>query len=128
MIPRTTGIQLFAECSAFCRVLDELGLSVQTYFAERKTLSIGILSAKEVLPRVKLSAKQDARQRAISSRVELTAVNFAKCQAFTLSKISFCRVSFLETWQSIFVFFFFPNFLWCVPTVYRPICSILAQL
>jgi hypothetical protein len=47
-----------------------------------------------------------------------------------LGKSSLCRVSSLDTRQSTFLFFLFsqPKFLWYVPTLYRPTCTILRQL
>jgi hypothetical protein len=61
--------------------------------------------------------KDGSRQRAVSGRLQLTAV-------------SLCRVSSIDTRQSIFLFFLFwsPNFLWYVPTLCRPTCTILGQL
>jgi hypothetical protein len=97
-----TGIRLFAECSAICRVqfighstknyllsatLDELRLSAQTSFAEGRTLGIESHSPKEALPSAKLLAKCDAWHRAVRSRLLLTTINFDECQSLTLGKI-----------------------------------------
>jgi hypothetical protein len=55
---------------------------------------------------------------------------FAECPPAGTRLRQLCRVSFLDTWQSIFLFFKFwqPNFLWYVPTLCRPTCTILGQL
>jgi hypothetical protein len=47
---------------------------------------------------------------------------FAECFRHTLGK------SPADTRQSLLVFSFFPNFFYCVRTIYIPICLILAQL
>jgi hypothetical protein len=55
---------------------------------------------------------------------------FAECQPSGTWQTGLCRVSSLDTRQSTFLFFLFslPNFLWYVPTLYRPTCTILRQL
>jgi hypothetical protein len=55
---------------------------------------------------------------------------FAKCLMYDTRHSTLCRVSPLDTQEKyIFIFFFFqPNFLWFVPTLCRPTCTILAQL
>jgi hypothetical protein len=73
--------------SAIYQALDELRLSAQTSFVEGRTLGIERPSAKEALSSTKLSAKRDAQQRAVGSRLLLTTVNFAECQSLTLGKI-----------------------------------------
>jgi hypothetical protein len=57
-------------------------------------------------------------------------IYFAECLKPDTRQTMLCRVSILDTRQSIFKFFFFsqPKFLWFVPTVCRLTCSILAQL
>jgi hypothetical protein len=85
-----------------------------------------------------------ARQRAVSGRLKLTAVSlcqgpragtqqrgfFAESQISGTRQRPLYRVSSLDTRQSIFLFFKFwqPNFLWYVPTLCRPTCTILGQL
>jgi hypothetical protein len=55
---------------------------------------------------------------------------FAECRPADSRQTMPCRVSYLDTRQNIFLYLYFfqPNFLWCVPTLCRPTCSILAQL
>lgn len=54
---------------------------------------------------------------------------FVECLSWTLDKLLFCQVNTLDTRQSLLAFFLFlPTFLWCVPTFFRSICSIFAQL
>jgi hypothetical protein len=99
----TTGIRVFAECSALCRVffvghsakkslpraaLGKVLLSVTTAFAESRTLTTGIHSAKISLPSAKHSAKGGARQMVVSRRVKLTAVIFSESQVLALDKES----------------------------------------
>jgi hypothetical protein len=74
-------------------------------------------------------------------------IEFAECQITGTRQTCLCRVPAdrhsvkyvfsisaecptLDTRQSIFIFFSFPlpNFLWCVPTLCRPTCTILGQL
>lgn len=68
--------------------LGEQRLSAQTLFADGGTLGIERHSAKEALSSAKLSAKCDAWQIAVRSRLLLTVINFAECQSLTLDKIS----------------------------------------
>jgi hypothetical protein len=55
---------------------------------------------------------------------------FVECFTCDTRHFMLCRVPFLNTRQSTFLFFLFsqPNFLWYVPTLCRPTCTILAQL
>jgi hypothetical protein len=57
-------------------------------------------------------------------------VFFAECQIVGTRQRILCRVSSLDTGQSIFLFFWFclPNFLWYVPTLCRPTGIICRQL
>jgi hypothetical protein len=96
-------------------------------FAERQTLG-----------------KDGARQRVVSSRLQLTTSAFAEgrrpalgkaysllsVKYLTLGKKRLYRVSSVGTRQSIFLFVLFcqPNFLWYVRTLSRPTCTILGQL
>jgi hypothetical protein len=106
----TTGIRLFAECPTLCRVhfvgdsarpslliatLGEIRLSATTSFTESETLGIEWHMEKPPLSSVKLSAKRDARQRVVSSRLS----------KLTLGKSVFCRVSFL-TLDNVYFYFF----------------------
>jgi hypothetical protein len=54
----------------------------------------------------------------------------AECHTASTRQRCLCRVSFLDTRQSTFLFCLFsqPNFLWYVPTLCRPTCIICGQL
>jgi hypothetical protein len=96
-------------------------------FAERQTLG-----------------KDGSRQRAVSSRLQLTVVSlcrgpkagtrqsifFAECQiSGTRQRESLPSVLCGHSAKHIFIFLFWsPNFLWNVPTLCRPTCTILVQL
>jgi hypothetical protein len=118
-------------------------LSVMTAFTESRTLGTKRHSAKKTLPSVKHSTNNDPQQRAVSSRLKLTAVIFAERRALALSKeASLPSVRHLtlgkaccaecHSWTLGKVFFYFlfslPNFLWYVATLCRPTCTILTQL
>jgi hypothetical protein len=102
----TTGIWLFAEC----RTRQSPALGNDHVYREqdsryRKTLG------KKSLPSAKHSANGNARQRAVSRRLKLTAVIFAESQVLALGKEAslpsappsdtrqskLCRVSSLDT-------------------------------
>jgi hypothetical protein len=99
---------------------------------------------KDVFAECQTLSKGGAWQRAVSGCLKLTVVNlcrgpvvgtrprgfFAECQPAGTRQRPLYRVSFLGTRQSIFLFFKFwqPNFLWYVPTLCRPTCTILGQL
>jgi hypothetical protein len=124
--------------SAFCRALDKVLHSVTRSFTECRTLG------KDVFAKCRTLGKGGARQRAVSGRLKLTTVNlcrgpvvgtrqrgfFAECQPADTRQRPLYRVPFLGTRQSIFLFFKFwqPNFLWYVPTLCRPTCTILEKL
>jgi hypothetical protein len=155
----TTGIQDFVECRTLCRVpfvghsaktalpratLGEFLLSVTSWFTECTTLGTRELSAKTCLPSVKHSAKMALGKGPSAAVIKLTVVSlcrgprvgtrqkgfFAECQIFDTRQRPLCRVSYLDTRQSIFLFFRFclPNFLWYVPTLCKPTCIICGQL
>jgi hypothetical protein len=69
------------------------------------TLGTGKHSAKTALPSANHSTKSDARQRAVSSCLQLMAVIFAECRASALGKAA--SLSSASTRQSIFLFFSF---------------------
>jgi hypothetical protein len=54
---------------------------------------------------------------------------FAECHIVGTRQRRLCRVSSLDTRQSIFLFFWFclPKILWYVPTLCRPTCIICGQ-
>jgi hypothetical protein len=138
----TTGIRGFAECRA-------LGKKGFTECHTRQSSTLG----NEPLYRV-----QDTRHRTtlgkdmkkalgkgpLASVLKLTAVSlcrepmtgtrlkgfFAECQILGTRQRRLCRVSSINTRQTIFLFFTFwpPNFLWYVPTLCTPTCTILGQL
>jgi hypothetical protein len=91
-------------------VLGKVRLSATSLFTECWTLGTRPHSVKTCLP----SALDKGPSAAVP---KLTAV-------------SLCRVSSLDTRQSIFLFLWFclPNFLWYVPTLCRPTCIICGQL
>jgi hypothetical protein len=88
--------------------------------------------------------KNGARQRAVSGRLQLTAVSFcrgpkagtrqsrffAECQiSGTRQRGSLLSAFCGHSAKHIFIFLFWPpNFLWYVSTLCRPICTILGQL
>jgi hypothetical protein len=76
-------------------------------FAERQTLG-----------------KDDARQRAVSGRLQLTAVSLCRgSKAGTRQRGSLPSVFCGHSAKYIFIFLFCPpNFLWYVPTLCRPTC------
>jgi hypothetical protein len=143
--------------SAFCRALGKEGfaespraalgkvrLSAQRLFTECWTLGRGQHSAKTGLPSVKHSTKGALGKKPSAAVPKLTAVSicrvptvgsrqrcfFAKRHAAVTRQRKLCRVSYSDTRQSIFLFFWFclPNFLWYVPTLCRPTCIICGQL
>jgi hypothetical protein len=154
----TTRIAGFAECCLLCRMpfvghsakkvlpraaLGKVRLSAKSPFTECWTLGTGRHSAKISLPSVKHSAK-GALGKAPSAVVpKLTAVSlcreptagtrqrgfFAECYTVGTRQSILCRVSSLDTRQSIFLFFLFclSKFLWYVPTLCRPTCIICGQ-
>jgi hypothetical protein len=147
----TTGIRGFAECRPLCRVpfvghsakkallsaaLGKVRLSVTNLFTECRTLGTGQHSAKTCLPSVKHSTKKPLGKGPSAAVLKLTAVGlcreprtgtrqrgfFAECRILGTQQRRLCRVSSIETRQTIVLFFTFwpPNFLWYVPTLCRP--------
>jgi hypothetical protein len=131
LVMGTTGIRDFAECRKFCRVpfvghsaktallraaLSEFQLSITSWFTECRTLGTGELSAKMALGKgpsaavIKLTAVSLCRGPRVGTRQKGL---FAECQIFDTRQRTLCRVSSLDTWQSIFLFFriCLPNFL-----------------
>jgi hypothetical protein len=154
----TTGIRLFAKCSALCRVLSighsaktslpsaALGkvlLSVTTAFTESRILGTEIHSTKKsaecrTLSERRRSAKGRQHPSIADGRYLCRAPSFgtqqssffAECFSSDTQHNTLCRVPFLDTRQITFFIFLFsqPNFLWYVHTLCRPTCTILAQL
>jgi hypothetical protein len=116
--------------SAFCRALGKVRLSAMSLFTECWTLGTGPHSAKTRLPSVKHSAKGALGKGPSAAIPKLTAVSLCQEPRVGTRQSSLCRVSSLDTRQSIFLFFLFclPNFLWYVPTLCRPTCIIYGQL
>jgi hypothetical protein len=87
-------------------------------FAECQTLGKGPSAAVLKLTAVSLcrEPRTGTRQRGF----------FAECQILGTRQRRLCRVSSIDTRQTIFLFFSFwpPNFLWYVPTLCRPTCTI----
>jgi hypothetical protein len=135
MLEITTGIRGFAECWPLCRVpfvghlaktdlpraaLGKVRLSAKNLFTECWTLGTGPHSAKTRLPSVKHSAKGALSKEPSAAVPTLTAVSlcrepmvgtrqrgfFAECQIVGTRQRRLCRVSSLDTRQSIFLFFF----------------------
>jgi hypothetical protein len=116
----TTGIQGFAECCNLCRVpfvghsakkalpsaaLGKARLSATRLFTECRTLGIGRHSAQTGLPSVKHSAKGALGKGPSTAVPKLTAVSLCREPAAGTRQRPLCRVSSLDTRQSIFLFF-----------------------
>jgi hypothetical protein len=138
-IYRALGKIIFAECHS--RRIMTLGIHLlcrEPNTRHTPTLGTGGFAECQTLGEMRLTAKgrqqssiADGRYLCRVSGVDTRQTDFfAECPVQTLGKASLYRVSTPDTRQSIFFIFFIspPNFLWCVPTVYRPTCSILAQL
>jgi hypothetical protein len=118
--------------------------SVKSLFTECRTLGTTKHPAKTSLPSGKHSAKTalgkgplaavyswrssvfaEGRKQALVKADSLSSVKY-----LALGKEGLYRVSSVDTRQSIFLFFLFwpPNFLWYIPTLCRPTCTILGQL
>jgi hypothetical protein len=140
----TTGIRGFTECRLLCRVsfithsakkslpraaLGKVWLSVKSLFTECRTLGTERHSAKRQRWRSakgwRPSVFAESRGLALGKESSLPSAKY-----WALGKITLCRVSYLDTRQSIFLFFrsCLPNFLWYVPTLCRPTCIICGQL
>jgi hypothetical protein len=138
----TTGIRGFAECQPLYRVpfvghstkkalpraaLGKVRLSATSLFTECWTLGTGPHSAKTRVPSVKHSAKGALGKGPSAVVPKLTAVSlcreprigtrqrvfFAECQIVGTRQSSLCRVSSLDTRQSIFLFFYFVSQTFC---------------
>jgi hypothetical protein len=124
--------------------LGKVRLSTKSPFTECWTLGTGQHSAKTSLPSVKHSTKRALGKGPSAAVPKLTTVSlcreptvgtrqrvfFAECHIVGTRQRKLCRVSSLDTRQSIFLFFLFCllNFLWYVPTLCRPTCIICGQL
>jgi hypothetical protein len=123
--------------------LGKVLLSVTSVFTESRTLSTEIHSAKKSLSSAEHSANGSSQQKAVSSRPKLTVVIFAERQTSalvketslpsvrreTLGTIFFAECHSWTLDKILFIFLFSrPNFLWYVPTLCRPTCTILVQL
>jgi hypothetical protein len=141
----TTGIRLFAECRRLCRVLfighsvkpslpsaalGKVLRSVNSLFTEWRTLGTAKYSAKTALPSVKDSKNMALGKGPLAPSTTDGRQSLPSVKYLALGKESLCRVSYVDTRQSIFLFFLFlsPNFLWYVPTLFRSTCTILGQL
>jgi hypothetical protein len=111
-------------------VLGKLLRSVNSLFTECRTLGTAKHSAKTALPRVKHSANMALGKGPLAPSTTDGRQSLPSVKYLALGKESLCRVSYVDTRQSIFLFFLFlsPNFLWYVPTLCRPTCTILGQL
>jgi hypothetical protein len=104
----------------------------------RETLGKDCFTERQTL------GKEGSWQRAVNGRLQLTAVSlcrglkagtrqnrfFAECQiSGTRQRGSLPSVFCGHSAKHIFIFLFWPpNFLWYVPTLCRPTCTILGQL
>jgi hypothetical protein len=104
----------------------------------RETLGKAVFAERRTL------GKDGSRQRAVSGHLQLTTVSlcrgpkagtrqsrfFAECQiSGTRQRGSLPSVFCGHSTKHIFIFLFWPpNFLWYVPTLCRPTCTILGQL
>jgi hypothetical protein len=138
----TTGIVGFAECCIICRVpfvghsakkalpsaaLGKVRISAKNPFTECSTLGTGQHSAKTSLPSVHHSAKGALGKGPSAAVPKLTAVSlcreptagtrqrgfFAECHIVGTRQRRLCRVSSLDTRQSIFLFFYFVSQNFC---------------
>jgi hypothetical protein len=141
---RTTGIAGFAECCRLCRVPHsvKLGSRQRALYRVLNTRHRTTLG-KDNFAEGQTLGKGGSRQTAVSgrpkadSRQSLPRANgwhsakrfFAECHIVGTRHKTLCRVSSIDTRQSIFLFFLFclPKFLWYVPTLCRPTCIICGQ-
>jgi hypothetical protein len=115
----TTGIQLFAECRRLCRVLfighsakpslpsaalGKVLRSVNSLFTECRTLGTSKHSAKTALPSVKHSANMALGKGPLAPSTTDGRQSLPSVKYLALGKESLCRVSYVDTWQSIFFF------------------------
>jgi hypothetical protein len=114
--------------SAFCRALGKEGFA-ESRFTECRTLGTGTLSAKTCLPSVQHSSKKALGKGPSAAVLKLTAVSLCREPRTGTRQRRLCRVSSIDTRQTIFFFTFWPpNFLCYFPTLCRPTCTILGQL
>jgi hypothetical protein len=84
--------------------------------------------AKNCFAESQALGKDGSRQRAVSGRLQLTAVSLYRVSNIWHSaKRVFAECPMRHSAKHIFLFWS-PNFLWYVPTLCRPICTILGQL
>jgi hypothetical protein len=118
--------------------LGKVRRSVKSSFTESGTLG------KDSFAECQTLGKDGSRQRSVSGRLQLTSVSlcrgppagtrqsrfFAECHiAGTRQRESLPSVFCGHSAKQICIFLFWPpNFLWYVPTLYRPTCTILGQL
>jgi hypothetical protein len=128
LVRLTTGIWAFAECRPVCRVLfighsakptlprvalGKVLHSVKILFTEWRTLGTAKHSAKTTLPRVKHSAKMALGKGPLAAVYSWRLSVFAECQILGTRQRTLCRVSSLDTRQSIFLFFYFVSQTFC---------------
>jgi hypothetical protein len=124
----TTGIRAFAECRRLCWVLfighsakttlpsaalGKVLRSIKILFTECRTLGTAKHSAKTALPRVKHSTKMALGKGSLAAVYSWRPLVFAECQIFGTRQRTLCRVSSLDTRQSIFLFFYFVSQTFC---------------
>jgi hypothetical protein len=126
--PYTIRIRAFVECRRLCRVLfighsakpilpraalGKVLRSVKILFTECTTLGTAKHSAKTALPRVKHSAKMALGKGPLAAVYSWRPSIFAECQILGTRQRTLCRVSSLDTRQSIFLFFYFVSQTFC---------------
>jgi hypothetical protein len=136
---RTLGKEDFVER----RTRQSPPLGKELVYRERDTRHSEALG-KDSFAECQTLGKDGSRQRSVSGRLQLTSVSlcrgppagtrqsrfFAECHiAGTRQRESLPSVFCGHSAKKICIFLFWPpNFLWYVPTLYRPTCTILGQL
>jgi hypothetical protein len=150
----TTGIRGFAECRTLCRVpfvghsakrdlsraaRGKVRLSVTSLFYRVQDTRHRTALAKDMFAECQTLGKESARQRAVSGRSKADGRHsLPRAEGWHSAKRILCRVpniwhsakQALPSGKPYFCFFTFwpPNFVWYVPTLCRPTCTILGQL
>jgi hypothetical protein len=94
--------------------LGKVRLSTMSLFTECWTLGTGPHSAKTHLPSVKHSAKVALGKWPLAAVLKPTVVSLCREPRFGTRQRTLCRVSSLDTRQSIFLFFYFVSQTFCV--------------
>jgi hypothetical protein len=108
-------------------------VSEESERVRKKALTVWYVRVLCRVPVIRHSAKffnfkiRFAECQPADTRQRLFHYSLSSVTQLTLSKAYFVECQPADTQQSTFVFFLFsqPNFLWCVPTLRRPTCTIL---